>query len=92
MKPKKPRSGEGKLYRLPRRMLERAVELATETIAEKQARLDAIAAIWEHIDRRGGSGYIMPTEEEARAMYVLASGRPARECRALVRKWGKEKR
>lgn len=59
-------------------MLERLVELATETIAEKQARLDAIAEM-----------YRVSGDETTRQTFILASGRPARECARLVKKWGK---
>lgn len=107
---KKPRSGEGKRtcgYQLTEtivcvRPYDHAGLCSTKpqhgdfAPDEKQARLDAIAAILETARKRGG-GTMRPltrclAESEATDIEVLATGKPARTCAALVRKYGKEKR
>lgn len=52
------------------------------TIAEQQARLDSIAAIL--------GGVILGTE--FKVIEILARGTPRRECAALVKKYGEEKK
>lgn len=58
-------------------------------VRELQARLVAIAAIVTLADNRGehGHGAMFLTKAEARAVYVLARGTPARDCARLVKKW-----
>lgn len=59
-------------------------------IAEQQARLDAIACIMKEALARSGAGSRLVrvmTESEARAIEILATGLPRRECERLCRKY-----
>lgn len=55
------------------------------TIAEQQARLDAIAYIIEC-----AAGSEMPAAAACSRAYVLATGKPKRDAKSLLKRFGKE--
>lgn len=60
------------------------------TIEAQQARLDAIAAMITDIDSQFASDSCSLTGTESRQLYVLARGKPARELKAALKRWGKK--